>query len=128
MPELVSDSACPDNRQRRAAALRGVGALVGPELERHRDHLGSALAFTQGSDRGVDTAAERDENSLAPRWRHRDPLSRDSERCERAVKRVGRKVGAVAALRTEPAGLRRQPRRHRSVLRRSPGVPRSEQP
>jgi hypothetical protein len=61
----MSDTARAEDRQRRAAALRRVGALVGPELERHRHHIGTAFAFAQSRDRGVDAAAERDEDTFA---------------------------------------------------------------
>ena len=55
--ERVRQGARAANRLRRAARLRPVGALVRPELQRHRDDLRPALALEQRGHGRVDPAA-----------------------------------------------------------------------
>ena len=96
-----------EHRQRRAAAPGCVGALVGPQLERHRDHLRPALALAQRRDCGVDAAAEGHQHPLAPRGRRCQPGARAGRGGERAVQRVGGQIRGVPALGPEPTELRR---------------------
>ena len=64
-PERVGDPPGAEHRLGRAAAALAVGALVGPELERHRDDLAPGLALAQRRDGGVHPAAERHQHALA---------------------------------------------------------------
>ena len=115
-----------DDRLGRAAASRPVGVPVGPQLQRHRDDLGAALALEQRGDGGVDPAAHRDEHALAGRRRGGEHLARRGRGAERAVERVGGQFGGVAALRREPAQLRgdRRPDSRRLEHARCPRPPR----
>ena len=63
----------PSEWATRAGGADGVGGAAGalavvgrvrPELERHRDHLGAALALAQRCDGAVDAAADRDQDAL----------------------------------------------------------------
>jgi len=87
----------------RAATALAVGRLVGPELQRHRDHLGAPLALDQGRDRRVDTAAERDQHSAGPIGRQR--LARSGQPRQRAVQCVSRQLRRVPVRSGEPAEL-----------------------
>jgi hypothetical protein len=65
--ERVGERAGADHGLRRAAALRAVGASIGPQLQRHRDDLGPTVGLAKRRDRRVDAAAEGDEDALADR-------------------------------------------------------------
>ncbi len=73
--ELMRDAARTEDGKGRAAALRGVRALVGPELDGDGHDLRPALALAQRSDGRVDAAAERHEDALAFRGRCRHPAA-----------------------------------------------------
>ncbi len=83
-----------------AAGLGPVGLRVGPELQRHPDHLSAALALEQGGDGAVN----------APRHRHQNPLPvrlrKLLRRCCRLRQSPAQCVGGK--LRGVPLG-RRQP-------------------
>ena len=115
-PEPVRQPPGAEHGGRRAAALRLVGAPVGPQLQRHRDHLRPAIALAQGRDRRVDSAAERDQHPLAGVAPVSERLTGAGEPGERAVQRVGGELDRVAPLRAEPAelggDLLRSERRH----------------
>ena len=63
----MGEPARSEHGLRRAAAPLPVGALVGPQLQRHRDHLRAALALEPCSNGAVDAAAQRDEDPVGPR-------------------------------------------------------------
>ena len=94
-----------DDRLRRAAASRPIRVPVGPQLQRHRDHLGAAAALEQRRDGGVDAAADRHQHAVCARRRVGEALARRGRGAERPVERVGGQLGGVAALRREPAQL-----------------------
>ena len=139
-PQPMGERSGADHRLRRAAASRPVVAPVGPQLERHRDHLGAPLALQQRGDRGVHPAAERHEDALARsggasasrspeeasapargegRRRPAPPRGGPAGRGRRAprIGRLGRSAPPPARARPRP-DRRRRPRRRPS--RRSP--------
>ena len=68
--ERMGDAASGEHRLGRAAASLPVRPLIRPELQRHGDHFAARLVLTEGGDRRVDSAAERDQDPLAvPRRR-----------------------------------------------------------
>ncbi len=91
------------HRLGRAAGLRSVGARIGPELQRHRRHLGAALALEQRRDGAVHAAGHRDQHAA---WggRREDAL-RAGGGAERPVKRIGGELSSVALCRGEAAEL-----------------------
>jgi hypothetical protein len=102
-PERVGEPAGAEDGERRAAALGGVGAPVGPQLHRHPDNLRPVLALEQRGDRGVDPAAHRDQHALAACRRAGERHAGAGEAGERPVDGVGGQLGGVAALRGEAA-------------------------
>ena len=111
IPSEWASAAGADHRLRRAAAPLAVGAPVGPELQRHRDHLRPPLALEQRRDRRIDSAAEGDEDALAdPRVASCSPGAR--RRPKGAPERVGAEVGGMPM---------RAPRAHRAPPRSHPG-------
>ena len=81
---------------------------VGPQLQRHRDDVGAALALEERRDGAVDPAAHRDQRRArraARRRAGRAAAPAATAAVERAVQRVGGEVGRVAALGREPAEL-----------------------
>ena len=106
-----------------SSSALGVGALVGPELQGHRDHLRPALALAQRGDRGVDAAAERDQHPLAGGRRRGELPARAGEPGERAVQRVGGELGRVRALRADARRALRRSRRGRSSAASSTEAP-----
>ena len=63
MPSEWASAAGAEHRLGRAAGLGAVGLRVGPELQRHPDHLGPALALQQRRDGAVDPARHRDQDA-----------------------------------------------------------------
>ena len=63
MPSEWASGAGAEHRLGRAAGLGAVGLGVGPELQRHPDHLGPALALQQRGDGAVDAAGHRDQDA-----------------------------------------------------------------
>ena len=61
--DRVGDGAGAEHRLGRAAGLGAVGLRVGPELQRHPDHLRPPLALEQRRDGAVDPAGHRDEDA-----------------------------------------------------------------
>ena len=61
----LPEAASAEHGLGRAAAPLPVGALVGPQLQRHRDHLRAALALEQRRHGRVHAPAEGDEDALA---------------------------------------------------------------
>ena len=114
--ERVCDPPRPQHGLGRAAAL-AVGGPVGPQLQRHRDDLGAALALQQRRDGRVDAPAERDQDPLAcPAGPTAAPPR--GQRRERPVKRVGGELGGVAVAAARPPELL-DPARGRSAPHRA---------
>ena len=81
--------------------LLAVGGGVGPELERHGDHLVAGVERELGGGGAVDAAAHGDER--APRAPRQPRGAALGGRAERAVQRVGRELRGVALRRRQPA-------------------------
>ena len=103
--ERVRDPPGAQHRLGRAAAALAVGALVGPELERHRDYLSPRLALPQRRDRGVNPAAERHQDALPLARSIGDGQAGAGEAGERAVKCVRGEGRGVAVARPQAAEL-----------------------
>ncbi len=102
-PERMGELAGANDRQRRAAALRRVGAAIGPQLQGHGDHLRPALALAQRRHRGVDAPADRDQDALAARRRGGELDRRTRRLAERPMQGIGGELDRVAPLRADPA-------------------------
>ena len=88
--------------RRRAARALGVVLRVGPQLDRHRDHVVARLGAEQRHDGRVDAAAHGHERAAGhPR---RAPVG-PGRGPERAVQRVGGQLGRVQLARTQAAEL-----------------------
>ena len=102
--DRVGDGSGAEDRLGRAAGLRPVGLLVGPELDRDPDDVGATLPFEQRRDRAVDSARHRD-GDAALAWRRQPRLARRRGR-EGAMEGVGRELRGVELGRGEAAESR----------------------
>jgi hypothetical protein len=99
----VRQRAGAGDRLRRAAALLAVGARVGPQLERHGQHVVSGIQGELRGGRAVHPAAHRHEGAARTAPQGRGPVARGQAEC--AVERVGRQRGGVHRGRRETAQL-----------------------
>jgi hypothetical protein len=91
--ERVRHRAGAEHGLRRAAGLGPVGLRIGPELQRHAEHLRPALALEQRRDGAVDAARHRDE--YAARGGRGKHLVGSSRARQRPVQRVGSELSGV---------------------------------
>ena len=119
--ERVDERAGAEHRLGRAAGLGPVGLGVGPELQRHADDLGAALALQQRGDGAVDPARHRDEHATGGRRGQAPVRERRPAPAPGAGRRrpAGRRAAWPASGRRAP----RRPRRSRSAPPRAPPRP-----
>jgi hypothetical protein len=102
-PESVRERPGAEDGLGRTAAALAVALLVGPELQRHRDHF-VALARTEvGGDGAVDAATEADEHTI--RVRYGEGCVARRRVGERTVEGIGGEVRRVELAGREAAEL-----------------------